>query len=81
MRTNKYLIEPFGDLVDHALLYMRTNIAHNDAFSGQENDQVQQELLDIVSDLAFEDPADDAIVIDNKYAISNNSNSMFMMMI
>ena len=55
---------------------MRTNIAHNDAFSGQENDQVQQELLDTVSDLAFENPADDAVAIDNNYAISNKSNSI-----
>ena len=33
-------------------------------------------MLDTVSDLAFEDPADDAVVIDNNYAISNNSNSI-----
>ena len=35
-------------------------------------------MLDTVSDLAaFEDPADDVvIVIDNNYAISNNSNSI-----
>ena len=57
---------------------MRTNIAHNDAYSGQENDQVQQELLYTVSDLAFKDPADDAVVIDNNYAISNNSNSIIL---
>ena len=39
---NKQVFEPFCDLVDSALLHMRTNIAHNGAFSGQENEQVQQ---------------------------------------
>ena len=38
-------------------------------FPGQENDQVQQEWLDTVNDLAFEDRADDAVVIDNNYAV------------
>ena len=76
INANKQVFEPFGDLVDSALLPMRTSIAHNHAFSGQENDQVQQELLDTVSDLVFKDPADDAVVINNNYAISNISNSI-----
>ena len=71
INAKKQVFEPFGDFVDSDLLHMPTNIAHNDAFSGQENDQVQQ---DTVSD--FEDPADDAVVIDNNYAISNNYNSI-----
>ena len=33
-------------------------------------------MLDTVSDLAFEDPADGALVIDNNYAIFNNANSI-----
>ena len=33
-------------------------------FYGQENDQAQQKLLDTVS--SFEDPANEAVVIDNK---------------
>ena len=57
-------------------MYLRTNVAHNDAFFWQENDQVQQYLLDTVNDLAFEDPADDAVVIDNNNSISNDSNSI-----
>ena len=39
INANKQVFEPFGDLVDSALLHMRTNIADNDAFSGQENDK------------------------------------------
>ena len=53
INANKHVFKPFGDLVDSALLHKRTNIAHNDAFSEQENDKLQQELLDTVSDLAF----------------------------
>ena len=39
INANKQVFQPFGDLVDSALLHMPTNIAHNDAFSVQENVQ------------------------------------------
>ena len=43
MLTNKYL-NLLWIWLDSALLHLRTNIAQNDAFSEQENDQVHQEL-------------------------------------
>ena len=70
INANKQVFEPFDDFIDSLLYY----IAHSDAFSRQENDQVQQEWLDTGSDLAFKTPADDVVVIDNNYAISHASN-------
>ena len=51
INANKQVFEHFGDMVDFSLLHFRTNIARNDAYSEQENDQLQQELLDTVNNL------------------------------
>ena len=43
---NKNIFEPYGDLVDFALLNLHTSFVINqDAFSQQENDQVDEQLL------------------------------------
>ena len=43
---NKSKIEPFGDLVDSALLDFRTDLNHNpDSYAQQENDEVEDMLV------------------------------------
>ena len=65
VNRNKQVFEPYGDLVESALLNMRTNLARNqDSYANQENDQVD-ELLDTANALASEDPADDAVILDD----------------
>ena len=36
-------MEPFGDMVDQALSNLNSNLNNPDAFSQQENDEVQEE--------------------------------------
>ena len=60
MLKNKYL--------NHLVIWLiLLNLSTVMRFYKQENDQVQEELLDTVTE-------DEAIVIDNNYNISNNSN-------
>ena len=52
INRNKQVFEPYADLVESALLNLRTNLAYNqDSYSNQENDQVEK-LLDTANDLA-----------------------------
>ena len=65
INRNKLVFEPYGDLVEAALLSLRTNLASNqDSYSNQGNDQVE-ELLNTANDLASEDPADDSIILND----------------
>ena len=46
VNENKSKIEPFGDLVDSALLDFRTDLTHNpDSYAQQENDEVEDMLV------------------------------------
>ena len=68
VNINKQMFEPFGDLVDTALLNRRTDLAHHqDSYAQQENDEIEEELLNSVNDLPSEDPAGDAVVLDDSY--------------
>ena len=64
INRNKQVFEPYGNLVESALLNLRTNLASNqDSYANQENDEVE-ELLETVNALA-EDPTEDAVVLDD----------------
>ena len=46
VNENKSKIEPFGDLVDSALIDFRTDLTHNpDSYAQQENDEVEDMLV------------------------------------
>ena len=65
VNRNKQVFEPYGELVESALLNLRTNLASShDSHRDQENDEVD-ELLQTANDLISEDPAEDAVVLDN----------------
>ena len=70
INRNKNIFEPYGDLVDSALLNLHTSLLTNqDAFSQQENDQVENELLSTSNEIESEDPSADAIILaDNHFA-------------
>ena len=64
INKNKQVFEPYGNLVESALLNLRTNLASNqDSYANQENDEVE-ELLETVNALA-EDPTEDDVVLDD----------------
>ena len=68
VNRNKQIFEPFGDLVDTAMLNRRTDLAHHqDSYAQQENDEIEEELLNTANDLPSEDPADDAVVLNDSY--------------
>ena len=51
---NKTLIEQYGEMVDQALLNLRSDLKNADAFSRQENDKVEEELATVVNDILDE---------------------------
>ena len=55
VNRNKQIFEPFGDLVESALLNLRTNLISNqDSHGDQENDEVVDELLQNANTLTSE---------------------------
>ena len=76
VNRNKLIFEPHGDLVDTALLNLRTDLLHNsDAYSNQENDQVQT-LLNNQVESDNEDPTNDAVVLADTFTVSNDAPSV-----
>ena len=46
VNDNKSKFEPFGDLVDSAMIDFRTDLTHNpDSYARQENDEVEDMLV------------------------------------
>ena len=65
INRNKQVFEPYGDLVESALLNLHTNLTFNqDSFADQENGQVEQ-LLEAADNLESEDPSEDAVILDD----------------
>ena len=66
VNQNKQIFEPYGDLVDSALLNLHTNLTPNhDSFANQENDEVE-DIIDAANTLLNpEDPSDDAVIFDD----------------
>ena len=63
-----------------ALLNLRTNLAFNqDSHGDQENDEVE-ELLHTANDLAPEDPAEDAMILNNNDASIPSVNTAHIIM-
>ena len=72
VNRNKHIFEPYGDLVDSALLNVRTS--HNpDAFLQQENDEVEEQLINTANDLESENPNNDAVILDDIHAVPTNT--------
>ena len=71
VNRNKQIFEPYGDLVDTALLNLRANLNNRDDYSQQENDEVQEQLLATANYLESEDPADDAVTLGDSYLPSH----------
>ena len=69
VNRNKQIFEPFGDLVESALLNLRTNLSSNqDSHGVQENDEVVDILLQTANTLTSEgseDPAEDAVILND----------------
>ena len=75
VNRNKLIFEPYGDLVDTALLNIRADLLHNsDAYSHQENDQVEALLNVQVESDCDEDPTNDAVILGD--TVPNNTPSV-----
>ena len=73
ININKQIFEPYGDLVDSALLNLRTNLIRNrDAFSQQEDDEVEEQLLTTANNLESEDPTNGAVILGDVYTVPTN---------
>ena len=72
VNRNKQIFEPYGDLVDSALLNLRTS-HHRDAFSQQENDEVEEQLITTANDLESENPNNDAVILGDIHAVPTNT--------
>ena len=66
INRNKGIMEPFGEIFDQALSYLRSDVTNPDSFSQQENDEVQAELAALINDM-LEDGSftDDAVLLDD----------------
>ena len=69
INRKKQIFEPFGDLVESALLNLRTNLISNqDSHGDQENDEMVDELLQTANILmaeGSEDLAEDAVILND----------------
>ena len=66
INRNKSNMEPYCEVVDQALSNLTLEVTNPDAFSRQENDEVQQELANVATDLLLDEPvADDAVIFDD----------------
>ena len=73
VNRNKQIFEPYGDLVDSALLNLRASRNSQDAFAEQENDEVQEQLLSDTNDLESEDPSNNAIILEDTNSVAMNA--------
>ena len=66
INRNEGIMEPFGEIFDQALSYLRSDVTNPDSFSQQENDEVQAELAALTNDM-LEDGSftDDAVLLDD----------------
>ena len=70
VNRNKQVFEPYGDLVESALVNLQTNLASNqDSYGNQENDKVEG-LLETANTLTSEDPSEDSVILDDTCAPS-----------
>lgn len=75
INRNRKIFEPFADLVNSALVNMRTNVTANfDQFSACENDLIEEQMTTNIDDESPEDPTDDAVLFDTVAAQSDSNN-------
>ena len=80
INRNKATMEPFSELVDQALLSVHSDIHSHDAFSQQENDEIDEQMSSTVDSLLdnSEDPTEGAAVLDETVYASVYSGSLLM---
>lgn len=67
---NQALTEPFGKMLDQALLNFWFDLRNADAFSQQENDEVEDELATVINDLLDEqDDTDEEVSLEESSPI------------
>ena len=69
---NRLIMQPFREVVDHALNNVSKFLIRGDTFSQQENDKVEQERRESVDSLLQIDvQAEDAVLLDDAYQVQS----------
>jgi len=66
INRNKAVMEPYSEMVDQALSNLSSAVTNPDAFSQQENDEVQADIANVAGDLLEDESlSDDAVILDD----------------
>ena len=60
INRNRSIMEPFSEIVEEALANLTAHLTNPDAFSQQENDEVQAELASTANDLLDQEDETDS---------------------
>ena len=69
INRNRSLMEPFSEIVEEALANVTAHLTTSDAFSQQENDEVQAELVSSANDLLDQKDETDSNLLFEEFSL------------